>query len=94
MRMAMKAKMAADKENQRAEKRHQQVCLRGVICLLFRFQLSSAFSLLLVNILSSFFLFQEEAFVTILTPVKKSNKSGKLLYSGHTCGPFSEIKRA
>lgn len=41
MRMAMKAKMAADKERLRAEKRHQE----------------------------------EEAFVTILTPVKKSIKS-------------------
>jgi len=41
MRMAMKAKMAADKEKLRAEKRHQE----------------------------------EEAFVTILTPVKKSSKS-------------------
>ena len=28
--------------------------------------------------------FQDEAFVTILTPVKKSIKSGKLLASGHT----------
>ena len=27
MRMAMKAKMAADKERLRAEKRHQEVCL-------------------------------------------------------------------
>ena len=37
MRMAMKAKMAADKENnQRAEKRHQEVCLRGVICFIYR----------------------------------------------------------
>ena len=36
MRMAMKAKMAADKENQRAEKRHQEVCLRDVICFLYR----------------------------------------------------------
>ena len=37
--------------------------------------------------------FQEEAFVTILTPVKKSIKSGKLLASGHTCTVriFSEI---
>lgn len=36
MRMAMKAKMAADKENQRAEKRHQEVCLRGVISFIYR----------------------------------------------------------
>ena len=28
--MAMKAKMAADKEKLRAEKRHQEVCLRCV----------------------------------------------------------------
>ncbi|XP_078360914.1 uncharacterized protein LOC144645274 isoform X3 [Oculina patagonica] len=41
MRMAMKAKMAADKEKMRAEKRHQE----------------------------------EEAFVTILTPVNKSKKN-------------------
>ena len=35
-----------------------------------------------------FFQFQEEAFVTILTPVKKSIKSGKLLESGHICKTF------
>jgi len=30
MRKAMKAKMAADKEKLRAEKRHQEVCLSDV----------------------------------------------------------------